>query len=142
MRIAKGSDGLSCCVGRCCGRLADNPVVILKILKRGRKPAYHLVTLASIVDGRGRFQPQEPAMRSDDLTPAQGQKVQGKVRPILAYLNRLKKRMEKRRFPVDDRVYLSVLKAYDAIHELNVHFHYLSCESGVGRKVPTRETND
>ena len=38
-------------------------------------------------------------MQSDDLTPAQGQKVQDKVRPMLAYVNRLKKRKEARRFP-------------------------------------------
>ena len=81
-------------------------------------------------------------MKCDDLTPAQAERLKQSVRPMLGYLGKLKKRMEKRRFPVDDRLYLSVLKDYDAIHELNVHVHYLSCESGVGRKVPTRETKD
>jgi hypothetical protein len=57
---------------------------------------------------------------------------------MLGYLNRLKKRMEARRFPSDDRQFQTVLRAYDAIHELNVHVHYLSCESGVGRVLPPK----
>jgi hypothetical protein len=81
-------------------------------------------------------------MKCDDLTPAQAQKLKHAVRPMLCFLNRLKKRMEKRRFPNDDRLLLTVLKAYDAIHELNVHVHYLSCESGVGRQVPDQEGRD
>jgi hypothetical protein len=56
-------------------------------------------------------------MKCDDLTPAQAQKLKDALRPMLSYLNRLKKHMEKR-------------------HELNVHVHYLSCESGVGRQIP------
>ena len=116
---------------------ADGRPIILpsfsKIIKR-QKTCIPLATLASIIDDRGCFQPQEPAMQSDDLTPAQAEKLKTSPAPMLAYVNRLKKRMEKRRFPNDDRLYLSVLKAYDAIHELNVHVHYLSCESGVGQK--------
>jgi len=50
--------------------------------------------------------------------------------------------MHKRRFPNDDLLFLTVVKAYDAIHELNVHVHYLSCSSGVGRVVPNREYRD
>jgi 2-methylaconitate cis-trans-isomerase PrpF len=57
-------------------------------------------------------------MQSDDLTPAQRQTVQHKVRPMLAYLNRLKKHMEMRRFPSDGRLYLRVLKAHDAHQSL------------------------
>jgi hypothetical protein len=81
-------------------------------------------------------------MNCNDLTPAQAEKLKHSVWPMLSYLHRLKKRMEKRRFPNDDRLLLTVLKAYDAIHELNVHIHYLSCESGVGRQVPTDEVSD
>jgi hypothetical protein len=81
-------------------------------------------------------------MKCDDLTPAQAERLKQSVRPMLGYLGRLKKRMEKRRFPNDDRLFLTVLKAYDAIHELNVHVHYLSCESGVGRRPPQKEAQD
>jgi hypothetical protein len=62
------------------------------------------------------------------------------IRPMLGYLNRLKRRMEKRRFPSDDKLFQTVLRAYDAIHELNVHVHYLSCESGVGRTAPATDS--
>jgi hypothetical protein len=79
-------------------------------------------------------------MRSDDLTPAQARQMKATIRPMLGYLNRLKRRMEKRRFPADDKLFQTVLRAYDAIHELNVHVHYLSCESGVGRAVPATDS--
>jgi hypothetical protein len=81
-------------------------------------------------------------MRSDDLTSAQAQKIKASIRPMLGYLIRLKKRMEKRRFPSDDGLFQTVLRAYDAIHELNVHVHYLSCESGVGRVLPPNERKE
>jgi hypothetical protein len=81
-------------------------------------------------------------MRSDDLTPKQAQQLKATIRPMLVYLNHLKKRMEKRRFPADDRLFQTVLRAYDAIHELNVHVHYLSCESGVGRAPPDVDLQD
>ena len=81
-------------------------------------------------------------MRSDDLTSAQAQQIKASIRPMLCYLNRLKKRMEKRRFPSDDGLFQTVLRAYDAIHELNVHVHYLSFESGVGRLLLPNECED
>jgi hypothetical protein len=54
---------------------------------------------------------------------------------MLGYLRRLLKRMNKRRFPSDDPLFVATLEAYDAIHTLNVHLHYLSCPSGV-RQLP------
>jgi hypothetical protein len=44
-------------------------------------------------------------------------------------------RMNKRRFPNDDPLLQSTLKAYDALHELHVNLHYLSCSCGV-RRIP------
>jgi hypothetical protein len=81
-------------------------------------------------------------MRSDDITPAQAEQIKAKIRPMLGYLGRLKKRMHKRRFPHDDELYRTVLEAYDAIHQLNVHVHYLSFSSGVGRVPPKTECKD
>jgi hypothetical protein len=52
---------------------------------------------------------------------------------MLVYLRRLAKRMDKRRFPNDDPLLRSTPKAYDALHELHVNLHYLSCPSGVRR---------
>jgi hypothetical protein len=74
-------------------------------------------------------------MRSNDLTPEQAEALVRNIRPMLGYLNQLVKRMNKRRFPSDDPLFRSTLTAYDAIHELHVQVHYLSCTSGV-RQVP------
>jgi len=41
-------------------------------------------------------------------------------------------RMRKCRFPPQDELLRSTQKTYDAVHELNVPIHYLSCSSGVG----------
>ena len=75
-------------------------------------------------------------MESSDLTPAQAKRLKAKIGPMLGYLSRLRKRMEKRRFPHDDKLLRTVVSAYDAMHALNVEVHYLSCESGVGREPP------
>jgi hypothetical protein len=85
---------------------------------------------------------RDEAMRSDDITPAQAEQIKVRIRPMMGYLGRLKERMHRRRFPHDDLLFLTVVKAYDAIHELNVHVHYLSCSSGVGRVPPKTETQD
>jgi hypothetical protein len=61
---------------------------------------------------------------------------------MLGYLRRLEKRMHKRRFPNDGLLFLKVVKVYDAVHKLNAHVHYLSCESGVGRVPPNSEYDD
>ena len=77
-------------------------------------------------------------MESSDLTPAQAKRLKESIRPMLGYLSRLKKRMEKRNFPHDDMLLRAVVKAYDAMHALNVELHYLSCESGAGRAPPKK----
>ena len=50
---------------------------------------------------------------------------------------RLRTRMEKVGSTPNDRLFVLVCDAYDALHALSVELHYLSCESGVGR--PTRK---
>jgi hypothetical protein len=72
-------------------------------------------------------------VEAGDFTPAQAAVIRDKVRPILVYLRRLVQRMQKRRFPPDDRFLRTTLAAYDAIHEPHVEVHYLSCTSGVRR---------
>jgi hypothetical protein len=49
----------------------------------------------------------------------------------LNYLLRLRERMQQVGFPQDDKLYLLVCKAYDAVHALHIETHYLSCD-GVG----------
>src|SRR5262245_25597563 len=70
-------------------------------------------------------------MTSDDLTTKQSQALQAKVGTMLAYLNRLRTRTEKR-FPPDDRLRQLVADAYNSVHALNVELHYLTCRN-VGR---------
>jgi hypothetical protein len=41
--------------------------------------------------------------------------------------------MEAAGFPRDDKPYLLVVEAYNAVHALSVELHYLSCKSGVRR---------
>ena len=52
---------------------------------------------------------------------------------MLSYLGRLQKRMEQRRFPSDDRLYVLVSEAFDRLHTIRMELHYLSCGDGVRR---------
>jgi hypothetical protein len=71
-------------------------------------------------------------MRSTELTEAQADALSAKLRPMLAYLNRLHARMEKAGFLPDDELLISVKRASDAVHDLSVRVHYLSCKGQVG----------
>ena len=46
---------------------------------------------------------------------------------MLGYLNRLKKRMDRWKLSRDDPLFNEVVDAVDALHRLNVSYHYLSC---------------
>ena len=72
-------------------------------------------------------------MDSKDLTPAQAAIVNKSIRRLLNYLYRLMSRMEKVGFKPDDPVFVKVKAAYDAVFDLTIDLHYLSCASGVGR---------
>lgn len=67
-------------------------------------------------------------MDSSHIRPWQARRMNEMVRPILGYLSRLQRRMEKRRFPPGDPLYKLVCTAYDAIHGLHIWLHYRSCE--------------
>ena len=67
-------------------------------------------------------------MRSTDLTEAQARALAERLRKMLAYLGRLTKRMEQERFPIDDELYRSAREAYNAMHDLTIKAHYLSCK--------------
>jgi hypothetical protein len=74
-------------------------------------------------------------MRSEDLTPRQAETIKKTIRPMLAYLNRLKRRMDQRKFPHDDSLFNEVVDAADALHKLNVSIHYLSCGKTGGHEI-------
>ena len=65
-------------------------------------------------------------MRREDVTREQAEAISKKIGPMLGYLNRLKKRMNAV-FARDDSLFAEVIDAADALHRLNVSFHYLSC---------------
>ena len=72
-------------------------------------------------------------MDSGDLRPDQSARLRDAVRPPLAWLGRLRKRMDELGFPPQDPLYQSVLRAHNAMQELHVRAHYGACTSGVGR---------
>jgi hypothetical protein len=52
---------------------------------------------------------------------------------MLRYLKRLRDRMEKRSFPIDDKLYRIVARIHDDMHHLSVTLHYPTCDGGVGQ---------
>jgi hypothetical protein len=71
-------------------------------------------------------------MDSHDLTTAQCRALADRLRKMLVYLNRLEKRMAQQGFPLDDGLYRATVKARDAMHELSIKAHYLSCKGSTG----------
>ena len=94
-------------------------------------------TTQGILHRRSRLR-YDPGQRcnvdSKKLKTWQAERIGNSILPTLAYLNKLVQRMEKTGFPVDDPLFLSALKAQDALFDLRVKLHYLSCSSGVGEK--------
>jgi hypothetical protein len=72
-------------------------------------------------------------MRCEELTREQADALKQKLRPMLRYLVRLKRRMTYKQFPPGDSLLRAVLRAESAMHELHVEVHYLSCGDVVGR---------
>jgi|tagenome__1003787_1003787.scaffolds.fasta_scaffold17817887_2 hypothetical protein len=79
-------------------------------------------------------------MRGDDLTREQAGAVKNKLRPMLGYLGRLKRRMVQRGFLSGDPLLAAVVRAEDGVHALHIQLHYLSCGDVVGRS--SRENTD
>jgi hypothetical protein len=76
-------------------------------------------------------------MQSNDLKPWQARALKNKIRPMLSYLNRLKRRMHRRGFQHGDPLLEAVTKAEIAVHELYVQTHYLSCPHTTGGNTPS-----
>jgi hypothetical protein len=73
-------------------------------------------------------------MHSDDLTTAQAKVIYDQMRPFVAYLTRLKARMDKRGFAIDDPLYKLVDETHSKAQHLLTDLHYRSCASGVHRR--------
>ena len=64
-------------------------------------------------------------MRAEDLTREQARALKNKLQPMLSYLGRLKERMRRKGFLVDDRLLSAVCRAEDAMHALSVSTFFL-----------------
>jgi hypothetical protein len=73
-------------------------------------------------------------MRADDLTRQQAAAIRNKLGPMLAYLYRLKRRMDQKGFPEDDPLVIATQQATSAMCELH---NEVMCRSidGRGRNV-------
>jgi hypothetical protein len=65
------------------------------------------------------------------LTREQTEMLNARLRPLLGYLTRARRRMEQLR--IDDKLYRDLLRAQMAMQDLCAELHYRSCDSGVGR---------
>jgi hypothetical protein len=64
--------------------------------------------------------------------------LQGRLRPYMLWLHKLRLRMERRGFPQTDSLFTAVDEAYGAARDLAMRLHYAGCASGVGQ--PRRQT--
>jgi hypothetical protein len=71
-------------------------------------------------------------MKYSDLTMEQAKVIDTALFGPLNYLFRLKTRMEKAGFEMDDPLLAKVLAAYKAVHHLRIEVHYLA-SSGAGK---------
>ena len=71
-------------------------------------------------------------MDSRDLTTAQAEQMRDVIWRHVRYLERLRTRMERRKFPPNDELYVAASKTYDKARELVMRLHYVSCGHGVG----------
>jgi hypothetical protein len=72
-------------------------------------------------------------MDSRDLSTAQAEAMRDRLRLYSNYLHRLRRRMDRRGFPLNDELLLATDRAYDEARGLVMALHYASCKSGVGR---------
>lgn len=69
-------------------------------------------------------------MTSGDLSKDQAKRVNEALRPILGYVGKLKSRMEQVGFPINDKLYMAVIAAYDGLHSAATESHLLAAGKG------------
>jgi hypothetical protein len=72
-------------------------------------------------------------MPRPELTQAQTDSLLAKLRPMLGYMNRLHRRMEKSGLPPDDRLLAMVVEARTAVYKLTMAVNDASGRGRVGR---------
>lgn len=73
-------------------------------------------------------------MRPRNLTRKQAEALQDRIRPMLSFLYRCRRRLEILDFREDSEIFQSVDKAHRALHSLHVTLIYESCGRGVGER--------
>jgi hypothetical protein len=69
----------------------------------------------------------------DRLERRHAEAINAVLRPCTGYLLQLQRRMLQVGFTPDQPLNQLVTQAYDAMHSLCVHLHYISCGNGTGR---------
>jgi hypothetical protein len=67
------------------------------------------------------------------LTTKQAEALRDRIRPMLHFLHRCRRRLDTLGFDSRGPIYQVIDKAYCAMHDLHMKLHYESCGRGVGR---------
>jgi hypothetical protein len=72
-------------------------------------------------------------MNRPRLTPKQADALRDRIRPMLHFLFRCRRRLDALGFDEKSAIYQAIDKAYCAMHDLHMKLHYESCGHGVGK---------
>jgi hypothetical protein len=78
-------------------------------------------------------------MESHDLTPAQRERLQAQLHPMLGYLNKLLHRMQNKGFPLDDPLWQLVSRAQKTMQSLVTEIRCQASESSQNRVRPSSD---
>jgi hypothetical protein len=73
------------------------------------------------------------------LTTKQAEALRDRIRPMLQFLYKCRRRLDVLGFDAKSPIYQVIDKAYCAMHDLHMKLHYESCGHGVGRAGEQRE---
>jgi hypothetical protein len=71
-------------------------------------------------------------MERPRLTTKQAEALRDRIRPMLHFLYKCRRRLDALGFDAKGPIYQVIDKAYSALHDLHVTLHYESCDGGVG----------
>jgi hypothetical protein len=74
------------------------------------------------------------------LTAKQAEVLRDRIRPMLHFLHKCRRRLDTRGFDPRGPIYQAIEKAYSAVYSLHTSLHYESCTRGVG--VPEAKATD
>jgi hypothetical protein len=73
------------------------------------------------------------------LNTKQAEALRDRIRPMLHFLYRCRRRLDARGFDNKGAIYQVIDKAYCAMYEMHMTLHYESCGHGVGRTSAERQ---